>query len=102
MPLEAPPRFKDRDLDNWLTKVFYAFCGNEGDIVLVSNTGVGIDTEFAVSHGLAKIPSYVEILVTEGQTDAYLQIKPSGTAWSDYFIYLKCSAANAAFKIKLW
>lgn len=103
MPLEHPPTIpNDRDLDDWLIKLYYSFVLIDGDIIEISDTGVGADTEFSVSHGLARIPNHVEILVSEGQTDAYLSIRPGSTAWTDQLIYLDCSSANAALTIKVW
>ncbi len=73
----------------------------QGQILTVS-TAVGANTEFSVSHGLAKVPNYVVALCTQGQTDAYVEVKPSGTAWTDTAIFLKCNTATATFKLKIW
>lgn len=66
------------------------------------STGVGADTEFTVAHGLSRIPQYLVICPRQSQTDAYIQVKPSGTAWTVNNIYLKCNTATATFSILLW
>ena len=73
----------------------------QGQVIDIADTGVAADTEFSVAHGLARVPSNVEILVKEGQTDAYLSIRPGATAWTNKLIYLDCSSANAALRIRI-
>ncbi len=72
-----------------------------GQVVDIASTGVGADTEFSVAHGLGRVPDNVQLLVKQGQTDAYLSIRPGPTAWTNKLIYLDCSSANAALRIKI-
>lgn len=71
-----------------------------GYVVQVS-TGVAADTEFTVSHTLGYLPLNVEVLTSEGQTDAYILVKPSGTAWSRTAVYLKCNTATATLTLRI-
>ena len=72
-----------------------------GQVVDVTDTGVGANTEFAVNHTIGYKASQVELLVREGQSDVYLTIKPSGTAWTITNVYLKCNQANAAMRVRI-
>lgn len=72
-----------------------------GEVVDVTNTGVAADTEFSVVHGLGRVPSEVRLMVKQGQTDAYLSIRPGPTAWTNTRIYLDCSSANANLRLKV-
>lgn len=72
-----------------------------GQVIDIASTGVSADTEFSVKHGLGRVPSQVQLLVKQGQTDAYLSIRPGPTAWTSTLIYLDCSAANAALRIRV-
>lgn len=73
-----------------------------GEEIEVTDTGVAADTEFSLAHGLRRVPDHVELLVpSSGTTAAYVQIRPSGTAWTNKLVYLKCSQANGALKIRV-
>ena len=69
--------------------------------MVATQCSVLVDTEFSVAHALGRVPSYVELLVAEGQTDAYIQIRPGATAWTNKLVYLDCSEANCALKIRV-
>lgn len=71
-----------------------------GQVIEVTST-VAADTEFSVAHGLGRVPTNVQLLVKQGQTDAYISIRPGATAWTDKLIYLDCSEANAEFRIRV-
>lgn len=88
-------------LDGYLDEVYNAIIQESGQVISVADTGVVAGTEFSVDHDLDAIPRYITLLVTEDQTDAYLAIKPGGTAWTASTIYLKCNTDNAAFTIKV-
>ena len=72
-----------------------------GEEIDVDDSGAAANAEFAVTHHLGFIPNQVELLVREGQTDAYLQIRPGATAWTKTAIYLDCSSANAALRLRV-
>ena len=101
MSIEAPPPIDDRNLDKWLMNLWKELIELTGDIIDVTTT-VGADTEFSVSHGLSKVPNHVQVLTSESQTVAYIQVRPSGTAWTDTTIFLTCNTATATFKLKVW
>lgn len=74
----------------------------QGQVIAVADTGVGADTEFAVTHDLRIVPSLAEALInTSSTSSAYVQIRPSGTAWTATTIYLKCNTANAALLVRV-
>lgn len=73
-----------------------------GQVIEVTSTGVPAGTEFTVSHGLGRVPSYVQVLVNENQTaGAYIEVRPSGTAWTDQYIYLHCNTNTARLTIRV-
>lgn len=81
--------------------IFKVVSDHIGQVIDIADTGVGANTEFSVNHTIGYKASQVELLTKEGQTDAYLTIKPSGTAWTSTVVYLKCSSANAALRIRV-
>ena len=65
----------------------------------VTDTGLA-DTEFAVTHNLGAIPTFVIPLPHEGQIVAGAPYA-SGTAWTSTTVYLKFPSANANIWIGL-
>lgn len=53
--------------------------------------GAVANTETAVAHGLARVPTKMWLKYKDRACDVY----DSGTAWTTTNIYLKCSVANA-------
>lgn len=107
MSLESPPQIKRFDgnvltseLQIYLNRIYGEFVNFVGSVVTVS-TGVLANTEFVVPHLLQKIPTYVHVLTVQGQTDAYLLVKPSGTAWTTTNAYLKCNTDNATVTLRI-
>lgn len=73
-----------------------------GQEINIPDTGVGANTEFAVTHSLGRKASNIQLLIEEANTNtAYVQIRPSGTAWTTSVVYLKCSVANANLTIRV-
>lgn len=82
-------------------RVFYkAISDMVGDVVDIV-TAVGADTEFYVEHGLQRVPMQVDVLTKQGQTDAYIAVKPSGTAWTKTRVYLKCNTATCSLRLRI-
>jgi len=100
MYLREMPQIKDTNLMVWLQEAWQVINVNQGQDIEVT-TVVGADTEFAVNHDLERIPTSVQVLVTENQTDAYIEVKPSGTTWTDRIVYLKCNTATATLKVRV-
>lgn len=96
--VQVPAPVKDQAQDTNNLANYVALTRVVGDTQDVS-TGVGADTEFSVSHGLGYVPNNVLVLVKQGQTDAYLAVKPSGTAWTNKLVYLKCNTASATLRL---
>lgn len=80
---------------------FHAISTHQGHIVSVATTGVVAGTDFNVTHGLGYVPTYVELLVNESQSDAYLSVKPGSTAWTSSQVTLQCNTDNAALTIRI-
>ncbi len=99
--MRLPQRVRDSIQEQINTSFHNEINRHEGQVVDITDTGVGANTEFSVPHALAYIPDQVEVLVTEDQTDAYIEVKPSGTAWTKTAIFLKCNTANCAMKLRL-
>lgn len=99
--MRVPQKVKDSVQEQVNNAFYHDFRKHEGAVVDIDDTGVGADTEFSVRHNLDYLPDQVELLTKTGQTDAYLTIKPSGTAWTRTLAYLKCSEANAALRVRI-
>ncbi len=95
------PGSSDATIEGNFRSIVYAHDRHVGEEVDVTNSGVAADAEFAITHHLGFIPNQVELLVRPGQTDAYLQIRPGATAWTKTKIYLDCSSANAALRVRI-
>jgi hypothetical protein len=96
----SPRKVKDSDQDQNNGDFYRQLALMEGQIVDVADTGT-VDTEFTVPHGMNRVPLSVSVMVKSSQTDAYLMVKPSGTAWTKRNVYLKCNTANANIRLRL-
>lgn len=57
------------------------------------------DTEFAVPHGLGRLPVGVEV----ARTDQYCRVKDSSSgSWDDKVLYLKCDVASVNLKLRVY
>lgn len=72
----------------------------QGFVIDVSSN-VGANTEFEIPHDLGYLATNVEVLVYDGQTDAYISVKPSGTAWTRNSVFLKCNTANCTMRLRI-
>lgn len=64
--------------------------GLAGSIV-ETPTPAGADTEFAVRHGLGRVPSEMAVLMQDAAGQVY---RSRASAWTDEIAYLKFSAAG--------
>lgn len=71
-----------------------------GDVIDIT-TVVSADTDFSVTHGVGRIPTNVEVLVKEGQTSAYILVRPGSVAWTTTTINLQCNTNTATFRIRI-
>ena len=101
MPIPSPAPVKETAQDNNNRNFYNELQRLYGEVVDIADTGVGVDTDFSVSHNLNKIPTHVEILVKEGQSNAYLAIRPGSVAWSRSAVSLQCNTANAAIRVRI-
>lgn len=105
--------FKEREEDLQIQKIIDAFQGRltfldtsqtaadgrhsenlDGLFEVISDTG-SADTEFAVTHGLGRIP--VGFIIMNSSKGGFTY--DSGTAWTATTIYLKNTSANNAITI---
>src|SRR6185436_15129057 len=95
------PVVTDATVSSNFRSVVYAHDRHVGEEIDIDSTGVAAGAEFAVTHHLGVLPNQVELLVRKDQTDAYLAVKPSGTAWTKTKVYLKCNAATAKLRLRV-
>lgn len=102
--MKKPFKVTDPKQDRNNNEFYNSFSRQEGSILNI-NTGVGADTEFSVKHNLDYVPDQADLLHYTGETDPgaglYLEIKPSGTAWTRVSAYLKCNTANANLRVRI-
>lgn len=101
MSLMTPQPVDDKKQDSNNFNFYREIVNLEGHVVDVTTTGGVAGTEFSVSHGLGRVPTNVEVLTKQGQTDAYILVKPSGTAWTNKIVYLHCNTDNAALRLRI-
>lgn len=101
MSLQTPQPIKDPSQDS-NNKLFYReLLYLKGQVIDIDDTGVVAGVEFAVEHGMRRVPSQVEVLVKEGQTAGYLSVQPGATAWTNTTIYLLCNTNNCNLRLRL-
>ena len=59
----------------------------------------GADTEFAVPHGLGRKPIGYDVVRQDKACNVY---DSSGGSWGEDTLFLKCDAANATIKLRVY
>jgi hypothetical protein len=65
----------------------------------VADTG-NANTEFAVAHGLGRVAT--DYLLTSIDKAGNVYTSAGGTAWTSQIAYLKCTAANASIRLRVF
>lgn len=97
----AAPKPVEDPAQNHNNRVFYNKLSEHIGQVVTKATGVAANNEFSVSHSLGRIPTQVELLVAEAQGSNYIQIRPSGTAWTKTLVYLHCNTNTVTLKLRI-
>lgn len=99
--ISAPRRVSDPLQDQINRELYQGMIRHIGQIVDIDNSGVSANSEFAVPHSLGVVPSHVQILVHEGQSNHYLSIRPGPTAWTRENVYLECNSSDANIRLRI-